>query len=140
MLDDVQIAAAAQRYEESKPLRARNERLVRSGRVLTMSNRWLLPSLQPTKHWFGASAQQTAVGAAAAGPPRPGWSSLNEAQRHNMLLDACADAGVAVGAYDSRIVAWLTHWEDPTVAVIAGPLPIIGGSGSPCRVLALVER
>jgi hypothetical protein len=37
-----------------------------------------------------------------------------------MLLDACADAGVAVGAYDSRIVAWLTHWEDPTVAVIAG--------------------
>jgi kynurenine formamidase len=24
--------------------------------------------------------------------------------------------------------------------VIAGPLPIIGGSGSPCRVLALVER
>jgi kynurenine formamidase len=29
----------------------------------------------------------------------------------------------------------------PTGAVvIAGPLPIVGGSGSPCRVLALVER
>ncbi|MBE1488687.1 cyclase family protein [Plantactinospora soyae] len=29
----------------------------------------------------------------------------------------------------------------PTGAVVvAGPLPIIGGSGSPCRVLALVER
>jgi kynurenine formamidase len=24
--------------------------------------------------------------------------------------------------------------------VIAGPLPITGGSGSPCRALALVER
>jgi kynurenine formamidase len=24
--------------------------------------------------------------------------------------------------------------------VIAGPLPIVGGSGSPARVLALVER
>jgi kynurenine formamidase len=24
--------------------------------------------------------------------------------------------------------------------VITGPLPIIGGSGSPCRALALVER
>jgi kynurenine formamidase len=24
--------------------------------------------------------------------------------------------------------------------VIAGPLPIVGGSGSPCRALALVER
>ena len=24
--------------------------------------------------------------------------------------------------------------------VIAGPLPIVGGSGSPCRVLALVEH
>jgi kynurenine formamidase len=29
----------------------------------------------------------------------------------------------------------------PTGAVvIAGPLPIVGGSGSPARVLALVER
>jgi kynurenine formamidase len=24
--------------------------------------------------------------------------------------------------------------------VIAGPLPIVGGSGSPCRALALVEH
>ena len=24
--------------------------------------------------------------------------------------------------------------------VVAGPLPIVGGSGSPCRALALVER
>jgi len=24
--------------------------------------------------------------------------------------------------------------------VITGPLPIVGGSGSPCRALALVER
>lgn len=69
---------------------------------------------------FETEREACAAALAAAGPPRPGWSILNEAQRHNMLLDACADAGVAVGAYDSRILAWLTHWEDPTVAVIAG--------------------
>ena len=69
---------------------------------------------------FETEREARAAALAAAGPPRPGWSILNEAQRHNMLLDACTDAGVAVGAYDSRIVAWLTHWEDPTVAVIAG--------------------
>lgn len=37
-----------------------------------------------------------------------------------LLMDACTDAGVAVGAYDSRILQWLTKWEPQTVAVIAG--------------------
>jgi hypothetical protein len=41
---------------------------------------------------------------------------------HNlaMLMDACADAGVAVGAYDSRILGWLAQWEPQTCAVVAG--------------------
>ena len=37
-----------------------------------------------------------------------------------LLTDACANAGVQVGAYDSRILHWLTNWEPQTVAVIAG--------------------
>ena len=37
-----------------------------------------------------------------------------------LLLDTCADAGVAVGEYDSRILHWLASWEPSTVAVIAG--------------------
>jgi hypothetical protein len=69
---------------------------------------------------FGTEREARAAALAAAGPPRPGWSILNEAQRHNLLLAVCADAGVTLGEYDSRILAWLTHWEDATVAVIAG--------------------
>jgi kynurenine formamidase len=34
----------------------------------------------------------------------------------------------------------LTSLPATGAVVIAGPLPIVGGSGSPCRVLALVER
>jgi kynurenine formamidase len=34
----------------------------------------------------------------------------------------------------------LTSLPPTGAVVIAGPLPIVGGSGSPCRVLALVER
>jgi hypothetical protein len=37
-----------------------------------------------------------------------------------MLEQACAAAGVALGAYDRRILAWLAGWEPTTCAVIAG--------------------
>ena len=41
---------------------------------------------------------------------------------HNLrlLLDALADAGVYVGAYDIQIARWVAGWEPATVAVIAG--------------------
>jgi hypothetical protein len=41
---------------------------------------------------------------------------------HNlaMLTDACAAAGVEMGAYDRRILAWLALWEPTTCAVVAG--------------------
>lgn len=41
---------------------------------------------------------------------------------HNqrMLLDALAEAGVYLGAYDHRIVEWLAGWEPQTVATVAG--------------------
>ena len=41
-------------------------------------------------------------------------------QTHEMLLSACAAAGVELGAYDRHILAWLAGWEPQTVAVIAG--------------------
>lgn len=69
---------------------------------------------------YGTEAEARAAALAAAGPPRPGWSILNEAQRHNMLLAACEAAGLELGDYDHRILGWLTGWEDGTVAVIAG--------------------
>lgn len=41
---------------------------------------------------------------------------------HNlaMLRQAYDAAGIELGAYDSRILAWLAGWEPQTVAVIAG--------------------
>lgn len=37
-----------------------------------------------------------------------------------MLDEACAAAGVDLGAYDHRIVQWLAGWEPETCAVVAG--------------------
>ncbi|MBL7489132.1 hypothetical protein I6A60_40915 [Frankia sp. AgB1.9] len=46
---------------------------------------------------------------------------LPPAARHDHLLQAVTDAGVTLGAFDARIVAWLTHtWEATTTAVFAG--------------------
>jgi hypothetical protein len=41
---------------------------------------------------------------------------------HNerMLRESCAAAGVALGAFDVRIVSWLAGWEPQTCAVVAG--------------------
>ena len=36
------------------------------------------------------------------------------------LTDACAAAGVTVGAYDARILRWLADYEPQTCAVVAG--------------------
>jgi len=35
------------------------------------------------------------------------------------LVDTLAEAGVELGEYDERIVAWLARWEWGTVATIA---------------------
>ena len=37
-----------------------------------------------------------------------------------MLVDACVMAGVELGAFDRRVLAWLSGWEPETAAVIAG--------------------
>lgn len=69
---------------------------------------------------FETERQAHAAAVEAGGPLQPGWSILVEAQRRNVLLAACAGAGVELGAYDARILAWLARWEDSTVAVVAG--------------------
>jgi hypothetical protein len=42
---------------------------------------------------------------------------------HAMLMAAREAAGVELGAYDSRILAWLSGWAPTTCAVIAGLIP-----------------
>ena len=37
-----------------------------------------------------------------------------------MLEAACAAAGVDLGAFDRRILTWLSGWEPTTVAVVVG--------------------
>ena len=36
------------------------------------------------------------------------------------LTEACQSAGVTLGAYDARILAWLANYEPETCAVIVG--------------------
>ncbi|MFB4300667.1 hypothetical protein [Actinomadura sp. NTSP31] len=48
---------------------------------------------------------------------------------HNRLTAACAAAGVRLGAYDRRILAWLAGWEPETVAVVVG-LVVRAGRGA----------
>ena len=49
----------------------------------------------------------------------PGTGYLTEGNRAR-LLTACEAAGVELGAYDRRILDWLSRWEPETVAVISG--------------------
>ena len=37
-----------------------------------------------------------------------------------MLVDACVMAGVELGAFDRRVLSWLSGWEPETAPVIAG--------------------
>jgi hypothetical protein len=39
---------------------------------------------------------------------------------HKLLEDACRMAAVGLGAYDHRILVWLSGWEPQICAVIAG--------------------
>jgi hypothetical protein len=45
-----------------------------------------------------------------------------------MILAACEAAGVALGAYDARIVRWVAGFEPQAAAVIAGLIARAGGA------------
>jgi hypothetical protein len=46
-----------------------------------------------------------------------------------MLEGACATAGVDLGAYDLRILAWLAGWEPQMCAVVAGLITRANAAG-----------
>jgi hypothetical protein len=53
-------------------------------------------------------------------PPEYGWSILRRPQNRLLLEQACATAGIELGAYDARILDWLAGFEDSMCAVVAG--------------------
>jgi hypothetical protein len=55
--------------------------------------------------------------------PGPGRMDAHNAR---MITQACDAAGVELGAYDRRIVAWLAGWEPQTCAVVAGMITRAG--------------
>jgi kynurenine formamidase len=52
----------------------------------------------------------------------------------------CHAALLGAGKYGLTQLQNLARLPATGAVVVAGPLPIVGGSGSPCRALALVER
>jgi hypothetical protein len=54
------------------------------------------------------------------------------------LTDAIRDSSVEV--IDLTAPLTLARLPATGAVVVTGPLPIVGGSGSPCRAIALVER
>src|SRR3989442_505438 len=78
-------------------------------------------------HWVtGKAGEPVGTAAGAALPCAPPFPC------HSMLLGA--------GKYGLTQLRNLARLPVTGAVVIAGPLPIVGGSGSPCRALALVER
>lgn len=56
---------------------------------------------------------------------------MMSARNHRMLCKALTDAGVDVGEYDHRIIAWLAGWEPQTCVVIAGLITRASKAGRP---------
>ncbi len=73
-----------------------------------------------------AAVAQAAGGDVAAGRP----STIGEAN-HRLLCEALTGAVVELGAWDHRIVQWLSQWEPATVAVIAGLITRAHQAGGP---------
>ncbi|HVB42543.1 MAG TPA: cyclase family protein [Streptosporangiaceae bacterium] len=113
--------------------------------------------------WDARSAsQEEFLNANEAGPHTPGvsvecarWLAEEAPVRGFGVETVGTDAGAAhsfdppfpchasllgAGKYGLTQLRNLAQLPATGTVVIAGPLPIIGGSGSPCRALALVER
>jgi hypothetical protein len=48
---------------------------------------------------------------------------------HARLMDACQAAGVTLGAFDAKILAWLANYEPETCAVITGLITRANAAG-----------
>jgi hypothetical protein len=67
---------------------------------------------------LGPFSDERAAARAARSWPAGGEASGNP--NLTMIMDAVVAAGVELGAWDQRIVAWLSMYEQSTVAVVAG--------------------
>lgn len=77
------------------------------------------------------SEQQARAAAHQIVAPEPGWSILRAAGNRELLRRAITDAGVATGAYDDRVIDWLSGYEDSICAVIAGLVARAAEGGDP---------
>ncbi len=64
--------------------------------------------------------RQAHAAAIAAIPPEHGRLILHASQNRQLIEDACAAAGVVLGAFDRRHLDWLAGFEDSDCAVLAG--------------------
>ena len=51
-----------------------------------------------------------------------------KAYNRGRLTEACESAGVELGAYDLRVIEWLSRWEPEVVAAVAGLIARAGGA------------
>ncbi|WP_433464346.1 hypothetical protein [Spirillospora sp. CA-128828] len=59
----------------------------------------------------------------------PNFPGHMKAYNRARLTEACESAGVELGAYDLRILEWLTVWEPEVIAVVAGLVLRAGEAG-----------
>jgi kynurenine formamidase len=92
------------------------------------------PGISPEcARWLAAETPIQGLGVETVGTDAGGAHSFDPPfPCHSYLLGH--------GKYGLTQLARLAELPPTGAMLIAGPLPIVGGSGSPCRVLALVER
>jgi kynurenine formamidase len=92
------------------------------------------PGISPDcARWLAAETPIQGLGVETVGTDAGGAHSFDPPfPCHSYLLGH--------GKYGLTQLAHLADLPPTGALLIAGPLPIVGGSGSPCRVLALVER
>jgi hypothetical protein len=60
---------------------------------------------------------------------RPVPSVLSQAQKWQLLSDACEASALELGGHDKRVLAWLADYPDSTVAVLAALILRASGQG-----------
>ena len=105
-----------------------------AGRRLAALPHWLgRPLRRPGARWIAEESPVIGVGTETVGTDAGAAHSFDPAfPCHSYLLGS--------GKYGLTQLQRLAELPPTGAVLIAGPLPIVSGSGSPARVLALVER
>jgi kynurenine formamidase len=106
----------------------------RSADAEAFANGGQTPGISPEcARWLAEEAPIQGLGVETVGTDAGGAHSFDPPfPCHSYLLGH--------GKYGLTQLQHLAQLPPTGALLIAGPLPIVGGSGSPCRVLALVER